>query len=205
MPARGTRAGRRRHALRPREHRGRVRGRRRARAPGPRRARSGSRRASSRARGVERVMRYAFELAEARRGVAHERDQVERLALRLRALGRGRRGGRRGASRASATSACSSTRSRPGWCATPDSLDVVVASNLFGGHPHRPRRGDPGRDGHGREREPRARHGRARALRARARLGAGHRRPGHRQPGGRDLERRRSCSSTSASGRPRPR
>ena len=33
-PARGPRAGRRRHPLRPREHRGRVRGRRRSRAPG---------------------------------------------------------------------------------------------------------------------------------------------------------------------------
>ena len=52
------------------------------------------------------------------RGRRHERDEVERLALRLRALGRGRRGGRRRASRTSRSSACSSTRSRRGWSGT---------------------------------------------------------------------------------------
>ena len=82
--------------------------------------------------GIERVVEHAFALAEraARRG--DERDQVERLALRLRALGRGRRRGRRAPSRTSATSTCSSTRSRRAWCCGPTALDVVVASNLFG-------------------------------------------------------------------------
>ena len=141
------------------------------------------------------------------------RAGVERVRpLRVRAgrvaARRASRARRSRTPRASAT--CSGTRSRrrsprsiPGvryervlvdalaarMVRAPDSLDVVVASNLFGGHPHRPRRGDPGRHGHGREREPRSGHRHARAVRAGARLRAGHRRPGHREPGRRDLER----------------
>ena len=45
--------------------------------------------------GVERVVRHAFELAGGSARRRHQRDQVERLAVRLRPLGRGRRGGRR--------------------------------------------------------------------------------------------------------------
>ena len=190
-PLAGRGPGGRRHALRAREHRGRVRGRRRARAPRASPPRSASRRASSRARGVERVVRHAFELAAARRGVADERDEVERVALRLRALGRGRRGGGRASSRACATSGCSSTRSPRGWCATPaastsssrrtSSRDILtdLAAAIQGGMGMAASANiAPGSDAPG-------------AVRAGARLGAGHRRAGHRQPGRRDLERRR--------------
>ena len=79
-PLAGKRPGRRRLRGGAREHRGRVR--RRGRAV-PRRAadRGGGRRPpSSPARGVERVVRYAFELAQRRRKQARERDQVERAA-----------------------------------------------------------------------------------------------------------------------------
>ena len=65
-----------RHGLRAREHRGRVLRRRRPGAPGPARARSASRRRLH-PPGIERVVEHAFELAGERRA-RHERDQVER-------------------------------------------------------------------------------------------------------------------------------
>ena len=84
-----------RHALRAREHRGRVLGRRRPRAPGARaRGRASRPRVFTRA-GVRRVVEYAFELAEQRRGVVTSATKSNASPLRLRALGRGRRGGRR--------------------------------------------------------------------------------------------------------------
>ena len=119
----------------------------------------------------------------------HERDEVERLALRLRALGRGR-----------------GARLRP---SIPDVryervlVDALAARMVrnpleprrrrrlepLRRRAHRHRRRAAGRDGHGGEREPRARLRHARRLRARARLRARHRRPGHREPLRRDLER----------------
>ena len=73
------------------------------------------------------------------------------------------------------------------------------------GHPHRPRRSDPGRDGHGGEREPRSRHRHAGALRAGARLRAGHRGSGNRESGRRDLERDAAARPPRRGARPRPR
>ena len=120
VPARRPRAGRRRHALRPREHRGRVRGRRRAGAPRAAGRGRRSRRASSRARASSGCCATRSSCAAARRGVLTSAtksnasrfgyvlwDEVaEEVAAR--------------ASRRRATSACSSTRWRRAWCATPE-------------------------------------------------------------------------------------
>ena len=174
LPAGRPRAGRRRHALRAREHGGRVRGRRRARPSRP--AARGRDRDERLHAGGHRAGRPARVRARGRPArAADERDEVERIAVRLRALGRGRRGGGRRLPRHARTSGCSSTRSPRAWCAT-RAASTWSSPRTCSRHPHRPRRRDPGRDGHGREREHRAGHGRARGLRAGARLGAGHRR-----------------------------
>ena len=138
--------------------------------------------------GVERVVRYAFELAEGRRGlltsatksnasrygyvlwdevcaeVAAEHPDIRYERVLVDAL------------------AARMVRS-------PESLDVVVGVESLRRHPHRPRGGRSGWDGDGRERERRARVDRApRPVRAGTRFGARHRRSGHRQPVRRDLE-----------------
>ena len=90
-PLAGPRPGRRRHAAScARTPRASTRASA-AGCTGPARPRSASRRASSRARASSACVRYAFELAGRAPRRRHERDQVERLAVRLRALGRGRR------------------------------------------------------------------------------------------------------------------
>ena len=138
--------------------------------------------------GVERVVRHAFELATGPQGRADERDEVERLALRLRALGRGGGGGARrlprGARRARAR-----RRARGAHGAEPGEPRRRRRLEPVRRHPHRPRGRDPGRHGDGRLGQHRARHRRPRAVRAGARLGPRHRRAGHRQPRRRDLER----------------
>ena len=138
--------------------------------------------------GIERVVEHAFQLAGERRGLRDERDQVERLALRLRALGRGRRRGGRAPSRRPLR-ARARGRARGAHGAAARQPRRRRRLQPLRRHPHRPRRGAPGRHGHGGEREPLPRRRRAGALRAGARLGARHRRPGHREPVRRGLER----------------
>ena len=108
----------RRHALRAREHRGRVLGRRRPRAPGARaRGRHRDGRLHARRRRAASIA-HAFELAETRRGVVTSATKSnasrygyvlwDEVAEEVAAEHPGR----------AATSACSSTRSPRGWCAT---------------------------------------------------------------------------------------
>ena len=98
-----------------------------------RRTKSPSRPASSRATASSASLRYAFELAAKRpRKHARERDEVERAAALDGAVGRGRRGGGEGLSRRSSGASTTSTRSPRGWSRIPQTLDVIVASNLFG-------------------------------------------------------------------------
>ena len=152
---RSSRAARGRHALRAREHRGRVLGRRRPRAPG------------ARARGRHR----------------DERLHARRRAPRRRARVRARRAARAACSRARrsrtrrATATCSGTRSSRRCTPSHPGRDGRArarrrARRAHGHapgeprrrrrveplrrHPHRPRRGPAGRDGDGGEREPRA-------------------------------------------------
>ena len=84
-------------------------------------------------RGIERIARYAFKLARITAAQdAGERDQVERAAARDGAVGRSRRRRREGFS---ATSSCrkyhvDALAAR--MVTHPQTLDVIVASNLFG-------------------------------------------------------------------------
>ena len=137
--------------------------------------------ACSPASGVERVLRHAFELAAGRRGVltSATKSNASRYGYVLwdevadevaaefpdvryeRVL----------------VDALAARMVRD-----PASLDVVVASNLFGDILTDLGGRDPGRHGDGGEREHGARIGRAGPLRAGARLGARHRRPGDREP-----------------------
>ena len=61
----------------------------------------------------------------------HERDEVERVPLRLRALGRGRRGARRRVPGVRVRARARRRARGADGALDPDSLDVVVASNLF--------------------------------------------------------------------------
>ena len=80
--------------------------------------------------GIERVVRHSFELAAGSAWAADERDQVERVAVRLRALGRDRRGGRRRLPRPRVERVLVDALAAR-MVRDPGSLDVVVASNLF--------------------------------------------------------------------------
>jgi tartrate dehydrogenase/decarboxylase/D-malate dehydrogenase len=161
--------------------------------------------------GVERVLRHAFELAAGRRGVLTSAtksnasrygyvlwDEVaDEVAAEFPNVSYER----------VLVDALAARMVRD-----PASLDVVVASNLFGDILTDLGGRDPGRHGDGGERQHRARIGRAGPLRAGARLGARHRRPGHREPRGRRLERsadarapRRAGSCGDADGRARGR
>ena len=83
--------------------------------------------------GIERIARYAFEVASQRpRRMLAQRDQVERAAALDGAVGRSRRRGRRRTIRRSSGASTTSTRWRRGWSPIPAALDVIVASNLFG-------------------------------------------------------------------------
>ena len=152
--------------------------------------------------GIERVVEHAFRLAGERRGLVTERDQVQRLALRLRALGRGRRGGRRAPPR-HPLRARARGRARGAHGAAARQPRRRRRLQPLRRHPDRSGRGAAGRHGHGREREPLPGRRRAGTVRARARLGARHRRPGRREPVRSRLERRPDARLTSASRRPR--
>jgi tartrate dehydrogenase/decarboxylase/D-malate dehydrogenase len=136
--------------------------------------------------GVERVIRYAFELAAGRRGIltSATKSNASRYGYVLwdevaeESAGSFRREVRARARR----------RARGSDGARPASLDVVVASNLFGDiltDLAAAIQGGMGMAASANSRPAPA----ARVVRAGARLGARHRRPGDRQPGRRDLER----------------
>ena len=119
----------------------------------------------------------------------HERDEVERLPLRLRALGRGCGAGGGRASGRARTSGCWSTRSPPASCARPPSLDVVVASNLFADILTDLAAAIQGGMGMAASASVAPGVRRAGRVRAGARVGAGHRRTGDRESLRSDLER----------------
>ena len=124
------RARRRGHAVHPREHRGRVLGHRRAGAPGLTVGGRRSSRACSRGRAWSG--RSASRSSRPRRGAGSSPARPSRTPPATATCSGTRSRARWPPStRASATSGCSSTRSRRAWCA-PGSLDVIVASNLFG-------------------------------------------------------------------------
>ena len=94
--------------------------------------------------GVERVARYAFELARSRRGTAGQHHQVEREPAPLRDVGRDRRGGAprlpgRQLDRILVDAAAASWSAQPGPVRRGRGVEPVRR------HPHRHRRGDPGR------------------------------------------------------------
>ena len=89
------------------------------------------------------------------------------------------------------SSASSSTRSPRGWSASPSSLDVVVASNLFGDVLTDIAAVLQGGMGMAASASVAPGSGHAADLRAGARLRARYRRQGDREPDGRDLEHRR--------------
>ena len=124
----------------------------------------------------------SFELARSRRAQAGQHHQVEREPAPLRDVGRDRRGGAprlpgRAAGRILVDAAAAYMISSPGR------FDVVGGVEPVRRHPHRHRRGDPGRHGHGGQRQHQARPVPARHVRAGARVGAGHRRDRPGQPG----------------------
>ena len=203
LPACRSQPGRRRHAVRSREHRGRVRGRRRAGASHVA-GRGGDRgRASSPGPASSGCSGTRSASGVAPRG-GHERDEVQCLALRVRALGRGGGGGRCRASR-DPLRTCARRRTGGPHGACPGEPRRGRRLEPVRGHPHGPRGRDPGRDGHGRERESRTGHGHAGAVRAGPRLCARHRRPGRSRTRPAPSGARRSCSSTSAKPRRRRR
>ena len=139
--------------------------------------------------GIERVVRYAFQLARRPPPEARERDQVERAAARDDALGRGGRGRepgvprRRDGARADRR-AGRALRPRPRVARRGRGQQPVRR------HPHRPRRGDLRQHGPRPERQHQPGAGVPVHVRAGARLRAGHRGQGHRQPRRPDRERR---------------
>ena len=139
-------------------------------------------------KGVERIIRHAFEYAQAH-GPHEGGDggQVERARPRPRPLAARLQGGGRRVPghRGHATSTWTTSRCR--WCASRAQFQVIVTSNMFGdivtdlgGRP-------AGRPGHGRLGQHPSRA--AEPVRARARLGAAARRQERRQPDGRDPHR----------------
>ena len=139
--------------------------------------------------GFERVLRHAFELARRAPRRGHERDEVECLPLRLRALGRGRGGGG-GRASGRAVRARARGRARRPHRARPRQLSTSSSRRTCSRtssptSPPRSRAGWAWR----RQRERRAGVGRAGRVRAGARLGAGHRRTGDRESLRSDLER----------------
>ena len=185
---------------RARKHRGRVRGGWRTLAPKAR-LRGGAR--DERLHAGRRTARRPLRLRTG--GVASgdvdECDEVERVAVRLRALGRGGRGDGRGIRRACASSGCWWTRSPRAWCAIrPASTSSSHRTCSATSSPTSPPRCRAAWAWPRAQTSPRApTSGR---VRARARLGARHRRGRDRQPGGRDLERL-AHAGTSGRGRGR--
>ena len=103
--------------------------------------------------GIERVVEHAFALAARAPRSGDERDQVQRVALRLRALGRGRRRGGRAPSRHPLRArARRCARGAHGAAARHARRDRRLQP--LRRHPHRPGRRHPGRHGDGRERQP---------------------------------------------------
>ena len=83
--------------------------------------------------GVDRVLRYAFELAADPAGAAPHLGHEEQRHLDLDALlGRAGGGDGRGLPRRPRRPVRTSTSSPPTSCSSPTRFDVVVASNLFG-------------------------------------------------------------------------
>ena len=184
LAARRLTAGR--HALRPREHRGRVLGRRRPRAHGlPHEV--GIETASSRARACARVVKYAFELAETRRkrltsatksnasryGYVLWDEVVEEVAAEHPDVT---------VERALVDALAARMVTQPAQPRRRRRLEPVRR------RADRHRRRAPGRDGHGRERQRRPRLRDDRDLRACARLGARTSPARAREPARRDLE-----------------
>ncbi len=187
-PLAGRSAGRHRHGVRAREHRGRVRRRRRARARrhGPRGRPAGGR-LHARRRRARRPPRVRARAVAAR--PAREHHQVEREPAPFRHVGRDRRRRARRLRRRRARPDPGRRRLRlHGHAAAAVRRDGRVQPVRR--HHHRHRRRHPGRDGARRERERLARRHRPRPVRAGARLGARHRRPLAGEPRRRGLGRR---------------
>ena len=187
-PARRPRARRRRHALPAREHRGRVLGRRRPGAPGAsvggrhRDERLHPRRASSASSATPSSWRNG--------GAASSRARPSRTR-RASATCSGTRSPRRSprSSPASRYERVLVDALAARMVRDPGSLDVVVASNLFGDILTDLAAAIQGGMGMAASANVAPGSGHARPVRARARLGARHRRAGDREPGRRDLER----------------
>ena len=141
-------------------------------------------------RGTERVVRYAFALRDRAQRPARLGDEVQRDHPHHAVLGRGRRRGRRRAPRRRGRARPHRRAVRAGRPPAPESLDVIVGSNLFGDILSDLTAAVAGSIGiaPGGEPQPRARP--PVDVRARARLGAGHRRAGDRQPDRPGLDRR---------------
>ncbi len=147
--------------------------------------------------GVERIVRYAFELAmqPQRRRKAHARAQDERADVRGRPVPAGRR---RGVGRVPRRRDRLRARRRrvhllPGL-AEPVRRDRH--RQHVRRHHHRPRRDDPGRDGHRRRRQHQSR--RRVDVRADRGHGAERHRQGHDQPARRDRRARDAAARSSA-------
>ena len=132
VAARQPRPGRHRHGLRPRKHRRRIR---RPRRPHPRRHAARGRRAdrplhAARHR-AHRALRLRGRGASGRERCSRARPSRTRCATRWSSGTRSRRSSAR-TTRRSSTASITSTRSPRAWSRTPATLDVIVASNLFG-------------------------------------------------------------------------
>ena len=156
--------------------------------------------------GTDRVLRYAFELAQLAAAQAPDRgDQEQRHRDQHAVVGRPRRRGRRRTTPRSRSTSSTSTSCSARFVLQPQRFDVVVASNLFGDilsdlGPATHRHHRPGAVG-----QPQPRAQVPVAVRAGARLGAGHLRPEHRQPDRDDLVGRADARLPDARAGRRPR